>query len=402
MNKKTISFIFVMSIMFVSGIFTETVKEKALRIVKNSVVADTHQDTPTIIYEGIDILEDSEKRQVDFPKMIRGGINSPVFAIWISNSKDNKDPEIYALKVLSKTMGVIGKSSKFCDLSLSCDDITDITGKGKIAITFSLENSSVFHSVEYVDIFYRLGIRMASLTHWSSNFLCDSSTGKEKWGGLSPLGEKIIKRMNEVGMIVDISHLSDKSVEDILKISSAPIIASHSCVRKLGDHKRNLNDELIKKIAEKGGLIDINFASFYLDTDAKNEMSKIWKEYGVLYSNLKKKYPDEGIEYKKEKEILDKNRKKRGSGLRVGLSRVVDHIKYIRDLVGIDFVGIGTDFEGIGDTAPIGLEDASKMPNLVVEMLKEGFNEAEIKKVLGQNFLRLYKKVESAKTTDIL
>jgi membrane dipeptidase len=403
MNKKlTLVFISLFIILSLSFGKELTLKERAIKIVRNSIVVDTHEDTPTTIYKGVDISIRRDKGNVDFPRLIEGGLNSPVFAVWISNKKDENNPEVYALKVISLTLKVIKENNKIAEIAYSAEDIKKITRKGKIAITLSFENSSPMHNPEYVDIFYKTGIRMASLTHMSTNYLSDSSTDKEKWGGISPMGEKIIERMNELGMIIDVSHLSDKAVEDILKISKAPIIASHSCVRALAkDVKRNLPDNLIKRIAKSGGLIDVNFASFYLDGTLGKKYREIRNRYKEKIGELEKKYPSKGEEFEKELKIIKNNRKSEYENIKPDLSIVIKHIKYIKDLVGIEHVGLGTDFEGIGDASPIGLEDATKIPALVEEMLKQGFTEEEIKKFLGMNFIRFYKQVERIKTVNL-
>ncbi len=397
--KVALTTFFAISLLF-SG-QNNDLKKKAIKIIRESIVADTHEDTPTTIYRGKSITIRRSEGQIDFPRMLEGGLNAPVFAIWIPNKLDEKNPEVYALKVMAATLKEIYKNEKVSEIAYSSDDIKRIVESGKIAITFSLENSSVFHSPEYVDIFYKLGIRMASLTHMSTNYLSDSSTDKEKWGGISPLGEEIIRRMNKVGMIIDVSHLSDKAVEDILEISSAPIIASHSCARALAEHPRNLTDKLIKAIAEKGGLVDVNFASFYLDGTLRDKYKKISKKYKKMKEELDKKYQNGGKEYEEKIKELKEMQKKEYYSIKPDLSIVVKHIKYIKNLVGIDHVGIGSDFEGIGNSAPRGLEDITKLPDLVVEMLKAGFSESDIKKILGLNFLRLYKEVEKKKTINL-
>ncbi len=403
MNKRLnilfISFFIILSLSYSKEL---SLKEKAIKIIRNSIVVDTHEDTPTTIYKGVDISVRRDRGNIDFPRLIEGGVNSPVFAVWISNNMDEDNPEVYALKVITKTLKVIKENSKIAEIAYSVDDIRRITQKGKIAITLSFENSSPMHNPEYVDVFYKLGIRMASLTHMSTNYLSDSATDKEKWGGISPMGERIIKRMNELGMIIDVSHLSDKAVEDILRISKAPIIASHSCVRTLAqDVKRNLPDELIKKIAIRGGLIDVNFASFYLDGTMGKKYKEIKEKYKEKIKELERKYPTKGKEYEKAIRTIKNNQKTEYEKVKPDLKIVVKHIKYIRDLVGIEHVGLGTDFEGIGNSSPIGLEDITKIPDLVEEMLKQGFTEEEIKKFLGMNFIRFYKQVEKTRTVKL-
>ncbi len=397
---KKIIFLFLSVLLIVNFSIAKKIdyKKKAIEIVKSSIVVDTHEDTPTTIHKGVDISKRRKDGNIDFPRLIEGGLNSPVFAIWIPNSLDEKNPEVYAMKVIADTLRVIKNNNKISEIAYSSDDIIRITKEGKISITLSFENSSPMHNTEYVDMFYKIGIRMASLTHMSTNYLSDSSTDKPKWNGISPVGEKIIKRMNQLGMIIDVSHLSDNAVYHILKTSKAPIIASHSCVKSLADVKRNLSDDLIKKIAEKGGMIDVNFASFYLKSGMWKEFGKIRKKYKEQIDNLNKKYPDKGEVYEKEMKIIKDKMKEEMNEGKPDLGIVVKHIKYIKNLVGIDHVGLGTDFEGIGTANPIGLDDASKIPDLVEEMLRQGFSEKEIKKFLGLNFIKLYKKVEKIKS----
>lgn len=382
-------------------LISESTSEKSLRIAKESIIADTHEDVPTKIFEGTDIGVTSEKSQIDIQKMKSGGLNAPVFAIWISNKKDNDNPEVYAMKVFASTLDAIKKYQASLQIAYSAKDIRDITSKGKIAVTLSLENSPVFHSPSYVDLFYGMGVRMASLTHWNTNFLSDSATDKPKWKGISPLGEKIIKRMNDLGMMIDVSHLADESVKDILSVSKAPIIASHSCAKSLSGHPRNLNDDLIKEIASKGGLIDINFATFYLKADLFKKMGTLRKEFNQKRKKIDEKFKgkskDDPAYLKELKKIREDMQSKFNKFKKPKLDAIVKHILYIKNLVGINHVGIGSDFEGIGDNTPIGMEDASKFPALIEVMLKAGLTEKEVKKVLGENFLNFYEKVEIKK-----
>ncbi len=323
--------------------------KKAKEILKNSILVDAHEDTPTTLYRGVDITKKRKKGQVDLPSLFSGNINAPVFAIWTSNRLDRMNPEFYTFSVISAVYKFVKKNKRYVEIAKSVDDIRRITKKGKIAIILSLENSSAVKDESFVDIFYLLGIRFASLTHMKTNFLADSSTDRPVWDGISPMGRKITVRMSKVGIIPDISHLSDSAAEDVIEVSKIPVVATHSCVRNLSDVKRNLNDRLIRLVAKKGGVIGINFFKYFLNSKEKRASTKT----------------------------------------------VVAHIKYIRRLVGVEHVGIGTDFEGIGDKgAPKGLERADKMVNLVVELLKEGFSEEEIKLILGENFLRVMEKAE--------
>ncbi len=349
MRKNKRYLLFLIIFLSFSLLFAVNFRKKAEKILKTAIIIDAHEDTPATIHRGIDITKPRKKGQIDLPAMFKGHLNAPVFAVWTPNRLDNVNPEFYTFNVISDVYRFVNRNRKYVEIVKKGKDIERIIRSGKIAIILSLENSSAMKDESFVDIFYLLGIKFASLTHMKTNFLSDSSTDKPLWDGISPRGKKIIERMSKVGITPDISHLSDKAAEDIIGISNIPVVATHSCVRSLSDVKRNLNDRLIRLLARKGGVIGINFFRYFL--------------------NIKEK--------------------------RASVKDVVRHIKYIKRLVGVEHVGIGTDFEGIGDKgAPEGIERASKMVNLVEELLKEGFTEKEIKMILGENFLRVLKIAE--------
>ncbi len=352
MRKKLLVFFTLVNLFYVFFCFSIDYRKKAEEILKHSILVDAHEDTPTTIYRGVDITKKRKRGQVDLPSLFSGHINAPVFAIWTSNRLDKMNPEFYTFSVISAVYKFVKKNKRYVEIAKSVKDIRRITKEGKLAIILSLENSSAMKDESFVDIFYLLGIRFASLTHMKTNFLSDSSTDKPVWDGISPMGRKITIRMSKVGIIPDISHLSDSAAEDVIEVSKIPVVATHSCVKNLSDVKRNLNDRLIRLVAKKGGVIGINFFKYFLNSKEKKASAKT----------------------------------------------VVAHIKYIKRLVGVEHVGIGTDFEGIGDKgAPEGLERADKMVNLVVELLKEGFSEKEIKLILGENFLSVMKKAEETR-----
>jgi membrane dipeptidase len=264
--------------------------------------------------------------------------------------------------------------------------------KRKSIICLGIENGGPLEGdLGNLDLFYNLGIRYITLTHSSNNDICDSSTDStEMWHGLSPFGKKLVKRMNDLGIMIDVSHISDKSFWDAINLSKAPIIVSHSCCRTLCNSPRNLTDEMIKGVAKNDGVLQLNFYPGYLSNEYNIQADEISKKNKPSQDSLKKLFKEGTEEYRRE--YLKLRRKFQNSAL-PDVSRLVDHIDHIVKLVGIDFVGIGSDFDGLS-VFPKGLEDVSKLPLITYNLLKRGYTEPDIKKIVGGNFLRVWRKVE--------
>ncbi len=358
----------------------ESLQEKAERIVREAIIIDAHEDVPTTLLKE-DVSVRRGKGHFDLPRAFLGGLTAPCFAIYTPHSYDNNHPAEFALREVAGVYRFAYQNSDRVLIAFSWKDILRAKGEGKLAIVVTMENSSPVEDPSQLLVWRRLGLRMAILTHMRTNRYADSSTDKEKWGGLSPQGREMIKVMNRLGTLVDVSHLSDKAAEQAIELTELPPVASHSCARALNPVERNLPDYLIKAIASKGGVIGVNFFPVFLSP----EVSSRWKE---VYGEFKRKLKEEGRE--KAVEFLHRQMDKLP---KTDVKDVVKHIKYIADLVGIEHVGLGTDFEGIS-VAPVGLEDVSQFKNLVYEMLKEGFSEGEVKMVLGENFLRVFRRAD--------
>jgi membrane dipeptidase len=261
---------------------------------------------------------------------------------------------------------------------------------GIISLPMGMENGTPIEgNLKNLKYFYNRGIRYITLAHSKNNHICDSSYDEErKWNGLSPFGTEVVEEMNRLGIIVDVSHLSDSAFYDVIRTSSAPVIASHSSCRHFTPGwERNMNDEMIKTLAYHGGVIMINFGSSFLDEKVRQESDKEWDHVSDLLKekNLAFGSPDAF-------KLMDEHFNKNHPG-KVPLSKVVDHIDHVVKLVGIDHVGFGSDFDGIY-FLPEGLEDVSMYPNLIAELLKRGYTEKEIEKICSGNFFRIWKQVE--------
>jgi membrane dipeptidase len=370
--------------------------EKALKIHKEAIVIDTHCDTPMIMMtRGIDIGKKNDFNDVDLIRMKDGGVDAIFFAVFISNEMDDKNPSKLALETIDEIYRQVEKYPELAEMAFSADDIIRISKMGKRAILIGMENGGpIEDSLRLLRIFYRLGVRYITLTHNNNNNISDSSNAKEpKWNGLSDFGKEVVKEMNRLGMMIDVSHISDKAFYDVIELSEAPVIASHSCVRSLCNVPRNMSDDMIKALAKKGGVIQINFFSGFLDEEFYKKSEKIREELKPQIDDLKKKYGDNTKEYWAAAiELWRKN-----SLPAPKIEVLIDHIDYVVKLVGADYVGLGSDFDGAGSYPP-GLEDITGFPLITYHLLKRGYSETDIKKILGGNLLRVFKEVEKRKS----
>ena len=263
---------------------------------------------------------------------------------------------------------------------------------GRVGLAMGMENGSpIDHKIENVQFFADRGISYITLTHGLSNQISDSSYDKEHpWGGLSPFGKEVISEMNRVGIMVDISHVSDDAFWQTLEVTKVPVIASHSSARKFTpDFERNMSDEMIVALAKNGGVIQINWGSGFLTADANAYSTKMWAERTAW---LKENgFEEDGEEAKQYSDDYRANQPYPYATM----AQVVDHFDHVIKLAGVDHVGIGSDYDGVGDSLPVGLKDVSQYPNLVAEFLNRGYSESDIAKILGGNLLRVWSEVEA-------
>ena len=258
-----------------------------------------------------------------------------------------------------------------------------------------MENGGpVEESLALLRTFYRLGVRYITLTHNGSNPICDSSTDEPRWNGLSPFGIEMVEEMNRLGMMIDVSHISDQAFWDVLKLSKAPVMASHSRVRAICDVPRNLSDDMIRALAAKGGVIQINFYSGFLSPVYQKKYREIRKQLEPDMKRLKEKYKDNENQYWQELFKLWKPLAPPPPKIDI----LLEHIDHVVKLVGVDHVGLGSDYDGAG-SFPEGLEDISGFPKITYHLLKRGYDPEEIKKILGGNLLRVFTAVEETKET---
>ena len=369
-----------------------TILKKAEQLCKNYLLIDTHIDLPDWLYdEWFDVTQLS-KGEIDYPRAIKGGLDVAFMSIYTSPSLEGTSKsKIKADSMISLVHKMVRTwPDKFAFIR-NISDIKTNSNQNKILLTMGLENGSpVENNLQNLKEFYDKGVRYITLAHYKWNHICDSANDTiRKWNGLSPFGEEVVKEMNRLGMMVDISHVSDSTFYDVIKLSKAPVIASHSCCRFFTPgYERNMSDEMIKVLAKNGGVIQIAFASFFLRED-------IYQQYTNGEKNIKEYLKQNNIksgteaEWKYQEEYWKQNPFSSAT-----VKDVANHIDHVKNLVGIDYVGLGSDFDGTGGLLPVDLNDVSKYPNLVYELLLRGYSDEEIEKILGGNLLRVWKQVE--------
>lgn len=320
-----------------------------------NLFVDSHCDVPIRLLRGEDINKRGSEGHFDFVRMREGGVDCTFFALYTPN---DLSPDV-ALRTVCEMLSLIEDSVDASDgsvrIAATVEEICENKRNGVLSVALGIENGAPLGmSMPLLRHFRRLGVRYMTLTHNGNNQICDAALSPEKlWGGLSPFGREVIKEMNRIGMMVDVSHVSDKTFYDVLECSSAPVIASHSCCRALSDHPRNMSDDMIAALASSGGVIQINFCPLFLD--ARCDESD----------------PDS----------------------LPGYSKVVDHIEHVIELAGERHVGIGSDFDGI-DYTPKGLEDVSRTGIIIDELIRRGYSKKVISMITGGNLLRVMRDAE--------
>jgi membrane dipeptidase len=366
-------------------------KKKANEIAQKYIIVDTHQDVPYQLQKKMkDISKRTKSGEFDYPRARQGGLDVVFMAVYVPAEYEDKGGAMdFAEQVIDLTEGLADTWPDKFVMAGSVADVKKQFGDSKISIVMGMENGSpVEGNLNNLKYFFDRGIRYITLAHSKCNHICDSSYDEQrKWNGLSPFGRKVVAEMNRLGMIIDVSHVSDKTFYQIIELSKAPVVATHSSCRHFTpDWERNMDDKMIKLLAEKGGVIQINFGSMFVSERVHNEYKDRRKnvlEY-IEANDLQGKERDDYFnEYAKEHPLGDAD-----------ISDVVANIDHVVKLVGIEHVGLGSDFDGVSGQLPVGLNDVSCYPNLIYELLKKGYSEADIKKICSDNFFRVWLDVE--------
>lgn len=392
MLKLKVIFLLLTAFVFGQQNIDSSLYKKALELSKKFFLVDTHIDLPDWIFdESFDISQKSSTDQFDYLKAKEGGLNILFLAIYTSprQAEEGKSKE-RADFLITKVEETLNRWSDKFKLVKSINEI-DENNKDLIYVVLGMENGSpIEDNLNNLSFYLSKGVRYITLTHYKNNLICDSANDSVRtWNGLSDFGKEVIKEMNRLGIMIDVSHISDSSFFDIIKITKAPVIASHSgCRFFTPGFERNINDEMIIQVAKTGGVVQIPFADFFLREDANKKFHQNEAEIDEYIEKNKIIGTREARDF--ETQFWKDNPIPKSS-----VKDVADHIDHIVKLVGVDYVGVGSDFNGVReDFLTKELEDCSKYPNLIYELLTRNYSEENIKKIMGGNIIRVWKEVE--------
>ncbi len=365
------------------------VSAEATRIHHAGLLIDGHNDLPWELRRrcggdltALDLSERCDAGHTDLPRLRTGGVKAQFWSVWIPTSQEA--PARTVLEQIDLVHRLIERYPDDLELAGTAADIERIAAAGKIASLIGVEGGvAIENNLALLRTFYRLGARYMTLTHNESIDWADSATDTPRHQGLTPFGVEVIREMNRLGMLVDISHVSPAVMDQVLQVTTAPIIASHSGARAVCDHPRNVPDDILRRIKLNGGVVMVNFYTGFVNPEAASLAAQ-------AKARCKEQYPDDREAYMNALGAwYDANPLPRAT-----VAQVADHIDHIVATAGIDHVGIGGDFDGI-DSTPIGLDDVACYPRLTQELVRRGYSEADIHKVLGQNFLRVLRGAEA-------
>ena len=394
-------------LLYMSSCKQQTLEEQVDKIHSEIVSIDTHSDTPlNFLDEDFDIGKwnnfDSTRTRIDFPRMKAGKLDAVFMAVFVGQGErgvdGNQNAKERAIKIFDALHEKVTMYPELAEIGYSSEDVSEIKKKGKSTVYIGLENGyPIGDDLKNIQSFYDLGARYITLCHTRNNDICDSSTDRKgpEFNGLSEFGEEVVKEMNRLGMIIDVSHISDSAYYDVLKTSKTPIIASHSSVRAICNNPRNFSDDMLHALKDNGGVIQICILSDYVkEPKPYPERDSAFQALRVKWNNFKDLSEEEYRQASKEWRALSLQYPKELATV----ADAVDHIDYVVQSIGIDYVGIGTDFDGGGGLKDC--RDASEMKNITAELLKRGYTQEEIKKIWGENFLRVFKEVENFASSD--
>src|SRR5580658_1052477 len=372
----------------------DEISERAHKLHFSSIVLDTHDDTTQRFFSpDYDLGKQNPTGHVDIPHMKEGGMNAIFFSIWIDGRITGPPAVEKALDQIDAVRENVRKYSNDIVLAVTADDVRRAHAQGKIAALMGVEGGHMIgNDIRMVRIFADLGVRYMTLSHFYNDEWADSSTDKPVHNGLTDFGKDIVREMNRQGMMVDISHVSDKTFYDALEVSKAPLIASHSSCRALCNHVRDMSDDMIKALAAKGGVIQINYEKSFIDQSYKDAQDKLSGGVVEMIDHLKKICGDDEECVERKMGEMEKQATAEGKLPHVSWERIIDHIDHAVKLVGPDHVGLGSDFDGAD--MPDGMEDCTHLPQITEALMRKGYSDADNRKILGDNLLRVMEQNE--------
>jgi membrane dipeptidase len=373
---------------------TETVSEKTKKLHFSSIVVDTHDDTTQrLLDHKFDLGERHTDGSIDIPRMREGGLSAIFFSIWIPSKTMGAEAVKEALDQIDAVREAVRKHPKDLALATTAEEIRAAHKQGKIAALMGVEGGHMIgNDLSVLRTFAALGVRYMTLTHMGNTEWADSSTDKVEHNGLTDFGKDVVREMNRLGMMVDIAHVSDKTFYDAIAVSKAPIISSHSSCRALCNAARNMTDDMMRALAKNGGVIQINYHIGFLSQEFRDFETAHPEVEKEIEAETKKRCGDTEACSLVVGDQLVHEYMKSGKLPKVDWALIVEHIDHAVKVAGIDHVGLGSDFDGAN--MPLGMEDVTHLPQITEALLKKGYSEGDIRKILGENTLRVMKEVE--------
>ncbi len=377
-----------------AAVTADDISARAKKLHFSCIVVDTHDDTTQRFLDGnFDIGERSSSGSIDVLRMKEGGLGAIFFSIWIPSKVTGPEAVNRAVTQIDAVREQVRKHPKDMTLATSAAEVREARKQGKIAALMGVEGGHMINaSLAVLRSYAALGVRYMTLTHSGNDEWADSSTDKGGHNGLTDFGKDVVREMNRLGVMVDISHVSDKTFYDALETSKAPLFASHSSCRAICDAPRNMTDQMMKDLASKGGVVQINYHVGFLSQefrDAEKADPEINK--AISAEVTKRCGENEGCQLI-EGDKITREYVEQGKLPRVNFSKIIEHIDHAVKVAGVDHVGLGSDFDGAN--MPYGMEDATKLPKITEALLKKGYSESDVKKILGENTLRVMTEVE--------
>ena len=363
----------------------DSISDQARKVHFSSIVLDTHIDVTPKLQTAWKFSEEHKEGHIDLPRMKKGGLNALFFSIYMSGTVTGPKAVNDAIERIAAVHKLAEEFPDQVAVCVTAEQVRKAHKQGKIAALMGMEGGHMINnSLPVLRMFAELGVRYLTLTHSVNTEWADSSGDQPKHNGLTDFGKDVVRELNRLGVMVDISHVSDKTFFDAIEVSKAPMIASHSSCRAISGHARNMTDEMIKALAAKGGVIQIN----YLDQFIDNDLFQYSQKSLPLMRELQQKFPGRENAGKRREEVA----KQFGPAPKASWERIIDHIDHAVKLVGADHVGLGSDFDG--GSMPEGMEDCTLLPKITEALMRKGYSASDLKKILGENTLRLLADVE--------
>jgi membrane dipeptidase len=363
-----------------------SIEQRAQQLAQQLLIIDTHIDVPYRLQsKWEDVSVAAPGGEFDYPRAKAGGLNAPFMSVYIPSSLEKSGGGyLLANQLIDSMEALVGRAPAKFAMAYKADDVAAHFGKGQISLALGMENGTPLEGkLSNLQHFYQRGIRYITLAHSESNHIADSSYDlRRPWKGLSPFGAQVVAEMNRLGMMIDISHVSDDAFYKVIALTKTPVIASHSSLRAfVPGFERNMDDKMIQALAKNGGVIQINFGSAFVVSRAN--------QWGLQYKAARAAAGDKVSDEAFRAQYLQQHPYPFAN-----VDSILDHIDYVTKLVGVDYVGIGSDFDGVGDSLPEGLKDVAAYPNLIAGLLRRGYSEADIEKIMSGNLLRVWRQVE--------